>query len=101
MKEDWLSFRETPWGVADGRRIPIKDLAIDHLVNILNWVDDRSTIYPLLVEEANYRKVIQFASNKPVPALGSDGRWILINTKGKVVSTKKKTEYPTVGKPMN
>lgn len=65
-------FREMPWRSADGRRIPIKDLEVGHFVNILNWVHERSDVYPpniyiQLVQEAEYRKFIDFASGNPWP----------------------------------
>ncbi len=98
MNQNFADFREVKWGVADGRQIPIKDLAIDHLVNILNWVYDRSSIYPielypLLEEEAKYRTLTLFAEGKPIPKKGDDGRWHLVGADGKELATKPKTDY--------
>lgn len=104
MIESWEELRETEWGVADGRKIPIKDLAIDHLVNILNWVKDRPTQYPasllpLLEQEANFRKMAQFASGKPMPVQDLTGTWFLQDSKtGNVVVPKKKSRYQKVDK---
>jgi hypothetical protein len=78
-----LEFRELKWGSADGRRIPIKELDAGHLVNILNWVYDRPKSYPpsiyvALVQEALYRKFIEFAMGEPWPE--RDGEmWVLIH----------------------
>jgi len=87
MNEDWLEFRDTLWGSSDGRETPIKDLQIDHLVNILNWIIDRPRQYPpdlygLIVQEAQYRKTIQFAAGEPIPYQADDGRWYLQDPAG-------------------
>lgn len=75
-------FRDVVWGVADGRKIKIRDLEIDHLVNILNWVRDRSQqyaadLYSLLEQEVNLRRMIQFSQGGLVPFKDHEGTWQL------------------------
>ena len=102
--ENFESFRQLIWKSTDGRRVMIKDLAIDHLVNILNWVKARPTVYPadlypMLEQEANYRKMVQCSVGEQIPSLGKDGLWYLIDgTTGNLVTPKRKTEYDSVDK---
>lgn len=98
MTETFLEFRETLWGVADGREILIKDLALDHLVNIINWVKDRPKqynpeLYPLLEQEANYRKTIQFAAGLLMPTKGEDGVWYLRAPTGDIIEPSARSNY--------
>lgn len=76
-----LDFRERKWGSADGRLIKVKDLEIGHLVNILNWILDNPLgydigVYHLMVKEAEYRRLVQFAGNGPWPEF-VESRWVL------------------------
>lgn len=64
--------RETTWRTADGRGIPVKDMELGHLVNVVNWILDnresyRQSVLDLMVAEADYRKVFLFAEGKPYP----------------------------------
>ena len=102
--ENFEDFREMLWGSQDGRKTPIKDLDIGHLVNILNWVKARPTaypgeLYPMLVQEANYRKMMQFVAGDQIPRLGEDGLWYLTDsTTGDLVTPQSKTDYDSVDK---
>ena len=56
------SREETKWGCADGRYILVKDLADDHLVNIINWITDHPYQYTpkikeLMIQEVKFRKI--------------------------------------------
>lgn len=79
-----VDFRERIWRTADGRGIPIKDMQLGHLVNVINWIADNETSYPegllenYFVREAHYRQLISFAEGKPYPGL-VDGRWMVID----------------------
>jgi len=80
-----LSWREHPWGSADGRVIKIKEMKLGHLVNVLNWVHDlpdryRQETKDLLVREAEYRKFLGFSGKKPYPEK-IDGRWVMFDPK--------------------
>ena len=75
-------FRDTLWGVADGRQIKIRDLELSHLVNILNWVRDRprqyaAELYPLLEQELELRRLLQFSQGGQIPFKGTEGTWQL------------------------
>ena len=75
--------RDKVWRTADGRGIPIKDMQLGHLVNVVNWVIDNresytKTILDLMVAEANYRKLILFAEGKPYPQKVGK-RWKIID----------------------
>lgn len=75
--------RDKMWRTADGRSIPIKDMEVSHLVNVINWVSDNSDAYPkgvlkLMVEEANHRKLLLFAEGKAYPQK-VDGKWKVID----------------------
>jgi len=72
MKFDRSNRYWTPLGQDE---ILIKDLSIDHFINILNWIFVKhKEIYPdetreIFQEEMNIRKLIAFASNEPWPAI--------------------------------
>lgn len=90
------SFREKEWGSADGRRIPIKDLGLGHLVNILNWVHDHHASYSdeirrNMIAEAEYRKLNLFAQGKAYPR-EVDGRWVVYDVKTKTCVIEKPPE---------
>ena len=75
--------RDKTWRTADGRGIPIKDMQLGHLVNVINWVMDNRDSYTrdildVMVAEANYRKTLLFAEGKDYPQkIGR--RWKVIN----------------------
>ena len=78
-----LAFRDQPWGTADGRRVTLKEMELGHLVNVLNWVHDHNALYgdrikEYLIKEAEYRRVFDFAANKPY-AGQINGRWKVID----------------------
>jgi hypothetical protein len=65
-------WRERTWRTADGRSVKIKDMDLGHLVNVINWIADNSSAYPssiydVMVREANYRQLVLFAQGKPYP----------------------------------
>lgn len=75
--------RDTFWYSADGRKVKIKDMAIGHLVNVINWVTDNEESYQagvktLMEAEAEYRQLILFAEGKAYPQVVK-GRWVLID----------------------
>lgn len=75
--------RELLWRSADGRQVKIKDMAIGHLVNVINWVTDNKNSYPadvrpLMEAEVEYRQLTLFAEGKAYPQLVK-GRWVLID----------------------
>lgn len=77
--------RDKVWRTADGRGIPVKDMQLGHLVNVINWVLDNPESYPrsiltLMVAEANYRKLFLFAEGKDYPQQVGR-RWKVINAK--------------------
>ena len=75
--------RDKTWRTADGRGIPIKDMQLGHLVNVINWVMDNRDSYTrdildVMVAEANYRKTSLFAQGQNYPQkIGS--RWRVID----------------------
>lgn len=77
--------REKVWRTADGRGIPIKDMQLGHLVNVINWIMDNADSYPksiltLMVAEANYRKLFLFAEGRDYPQKVGR-RWKVIDAK--------------------
>jgi len=75
--------RERWWRTADGRSIPIKDMQLGHLVNVINWVHDNPESYTtemldIMIAEARYRQVRLFAEGKPYPQL-VNGAWRLVD----------------------
>lgn len=78
------------WGSADGKKTKIRDLAIDHLVNILNWVNDPDHSYSEqfvadLEQYATDLKFINFAKKEPYPQQQEDGSWVVVDpTTGEV-----------------
>ena len=73
----------TTWRTADGRSVPIKDMDLGHLVNVINWIIDNREVYPknvldVMIEEANYRKVFLFAEGRDYPRKVGK-RWKIIN----------------------
>jgi len=77
--------RERWWRTADGRSIPIKDMQLGHLVNVINWVHDNPESYTtemldIMIAEARYRQVRLFAEGKAYPQL-VDGAWRIIDPK--------------------
>ena len=73
----------TTWRTADGRSVPIKDMDLGHLVNVINWIIDNREVYTknvldAMIEEANYRKVFLFAEGKDYPQRVGK-RWKIIN----------------------
>lgn len=99
---DIESFRETLWGTTDGRKIAVKDLTSSHLTNILNWIKDRPNQYPnnlydYMQREAEYRRIVDFASDKGYPML-VDGKWELIGGILSDHSDYPETKYPKIAK---
>jgi len=77
--------RERWWRTADGRSIPIKDMQLGHLVNVINWVHDNPESYTkemldIMIAEARYRQVRLFAEGKAYPQL-VNGAWRIIDPK--------------------
>jgi len=75
--------RETNWRTADKRDIKVKDMAVSHLVNVLNWITDNpesytTADYELMESEAKYRQTILFVEGKEYPQFVS-GRWRVVN----------------------
>mgnify|MGYP003353130583 FL=1 len=75
--------REATWRTADGRSIPIQEMKLGHLVNVINWIIDNREVYTknvldVMIEEANYRKVFLFAEGKDYPQKVGK-RWKIIN----------------------
>ena len=76
------------WESYNGRKILIKDLEVQHLVNILNHIQqaNESTgrdvygqeVLVLMEAEAELRIMIGWASNKGIPRKTDNG-WIVIN----------------------
>ena len=70
--------RETKWGTYDGRRIKIKDLDDDHLVNIIFHVQQgnclRDKFLGILLQEAKLRGLSdKFVNNGQVPHISKQG----------------------------
>jgi hypothetical protein len=75
--------REKTWRTADGRSVPVKEMTLGHLVNVVNWILDNPRSYPasaleLMIAEARYRQTVLFAEGKSYPQLVSD-RWKIID----------------------
>ena len=75
--------REATWRTADGRSVPIKDMDLGHLVNVINWIIDNRESYTknvldAMIAEAKYRKVFLFAEGKDYPQKVGR-RWKIIN----------------------
>lgn len=91
-------FGELEWGTADGKRIPIKDLALDHFVNILNWINVPFNNYPKSVisqfeEYARTMAVVKFAAKEPY-AIELNGKWQVVDpTEGLRDANRPPQEY--------
>ena len=92
-------FGDKIWGSADGKKTKIRDLSIDHLVNILNWVTDPDHTYGKdfvvgLEQYATDLKFINFAKKEPYPQQQEDGSWVVVNpATGEVGVTAPPTQY--------
>jgi hypothetical protein len=76
-------YREQFWRTADGRSVPIKDMDLGHLVNVINWITDNPASYTantkhLMVAEAENRQPTLFAQGKPYPQQ-VDNRWVIVD----------------------
>lgn len=88
--------RESTWRTADGRHIKLMDMKDSHLVNVINWIADNQTAYPVgslerFIAEANYRQTFLFAEGKPYPQKVGKS-WKLIDPQtgeGKIVPPPK------------
>jgi len=76
MTSDVHYHRNTmQWEPEDGKAMFIKDIPMDHFVNIMNWIlknikdyEKRSPgFYAFMEEEANYRKLLAFATGCQYP----------------------------------
>ena len=73
----------------DGMRIDpilVKDLTIDHLANIINYISEYQHWYDeavreFMIKEAEYRSLPAFANNEPFIQCGEDGKYRVINEK--------------------
>ena len=87
------------WGSADGKKTKIRELTTDHLVNILNWINDPAHSYPAqfvsdLEKYATDLKFINFAKKEPYPQKQEDGTWALVNpTTGEIGVTAPPAQY--------
>lgn len=75
---------KTTWGSADGRETLVKDLSDAHVVNILNWIQARSSqyqpgLYEFFEKEVELRKFWAFAENNPIPTKLPDGTYGFTN----------------------
>ena len=75
--------RDKTWRTADGRNIPVKDMTLGHLVNVVNWILDNPHSYPLsaltlMVSEASFRQTVLFAEGSAYPQLVGN-RWKIID----------------------
>ena len=63
------------WGPEHGDPIILKDIPLDHFVNILNWIwnnfdcyeKNAPGLYELMEEEARFRRLLALASGNPYP----------------------------------
>ena len=88
--------RNATWRTADGRDVPIRDMQLGHLVNVINWIIDNREVYTknvldVMIEEANYRKVFLFAEGKDYPQKVGK-RWKIINAETGLGSIEKPPE---------
>ena len=77
--------REKTWRTADGRSVPVKDMTLGHLVNVINWILDNPRSYPasalnLMESEARYRQTILFSQGVSYPQVIGD-RWKIVDPK--------------------
>jgi len=88
------------WGSADGRATLIKDMAIGHLVNCINWIQknpknyaNHPTIYQELEEFAKHKAFLLFLNKQPYP-LKTGERWVVYDpANGKIGIIKPPPEY--------
>ena len=72
------------WRPLDQDDILIKDLPIDHFINILNWINIKhrenygSSVRTLFNEEMKIRKLLAFATKEPWPAI-RHGEYMLVD----------------------
>ena len=88
--------RYTSWRTADGRSVPIKDMDLGHLVNVINWIIDNREVYTknvldAMIAEAKYRQTILFAEGKDYPQRVGK-RWKIINAETGAGSIEKPPE---------
>jgi len=89
-------YEDTYWRTADGRGVKVTEMTLGHLVNVINWIIDNPNTYPQsilerMIEEANSRKTLLFASGEPYPQkMGS--RWKIVDPKTGVGKIEKPPE---------
>ena len=88
--------RNKMWRTADGRSIPIQEMKLGHLVNVINWIIDNRESYTknvldAMIAEANYRKVFLFAEGRDYPQRVGK-RWKIINAETGAGSIEKPPE---------
>ena len=72
------------WRPEDQDDILIKDLSIDHFINILNWINVKhpenypNRVRAIFNEEMGIRKLLAFAANEPWPAI-RHGEYMLMD----------------------
>lgn len=95
--QEWRAWQV--WGTADGKDILVKDITNGHLINILNWMADREKLYnatvrDLMVQEAQYRRLISFCAKEGLPTQDETGRWWLADAEtGKLYIEPPPKEY--------
>ena len=73
------------WGPEHGDPIYVKDIPLDHFVNILNWIDKYylqygADVQDFFLEEAEYRRITSFAKGEAYP-LEVNGEHIIVEPK--------------------
>lgn len=72
------------WTSADGKERRVADLELNHLVNVLNWINEDDMKYPAsfikhMEKHARDRAFILLADSKPYPYKDVDEKWLIID----------------------
>lgn len=89
-KLDGPEFIELSWHSADGKKVKIKDMPLDHFVNVLNWIEKNPMLYmdvlPGFLKFAELKTTVLFAAKERYP-LRVDGKWQIVDpVKGAVTN---------------
>ena len=67
------------WGPDNGDPILAKDLSVQHLANVINWIQDHPAQYSdailnFMIGEAGYRRLAAFTNDDPYVIINDQGR---------------------------
>lgn len=72
------------WGCADGTKIRVKDMSLDHFVNVINWMSNSPMLYaevlPKFYSYAGDLSFVKFSANERYPVLDPvDLKWKIMD----------------------